>query len=245
LHNYRAVGRLKPGVELAHAQLQMRALGDALARQHPENSLKTVTLVPLHERLTGNLKVTLWVLMSATAVVWLIGCANVANLLLARAATRTGEVAIRTALGAGRRRVVRQLLTESLVLACAAGLAGVVLTFALVRVIVAVSPADLPRIGEVGVNPAVLGFALGLTVLSTLVFGLAPALHGSRLLPSRALGSVRATASKAGARLRSAFVVIEVALSVVLLATAGLLLRSFHALQQVDLGFTTERVLVA
>ena len=116
-HDYHAVGKLKAGADLRRAQAQMRTIGDALARQYPENRLKTVSLIPLQERLTGNLQATLWVLMGAVGVVWLIGCANIANLLLARAASRTREIALRAALGAGRGRVVRQLLTENCVLA--------------------------------------------------------------------------------------------------------------------------------
>ena len=116
-HPYQAVGKLKGDVDLTRAQAQMRTIGDTLARQYPENRLKRVTVIPLQERLTGNLQATLWVLMSAVGVVWLIGCANIANLLLARAAGRTREIALRAALGAGRGRVVRQLLTESCVLA--------------------------------------------------------------------------------------------------------------------------------
>ena len=116
-HDYTAVGKLKAGADLGRAQAQMRTIGDALARQYPENRLKTVSLTPLQERLTGNLQATLWALMGAVGVVWLIGCANIANLLLARAASRTREIALRAALGAGRGRVVRQLLTENCVLA--------------------------------------------------------------------------------------------------------------------------------
>jgi putative ABC transport system permease protein len=185
LHNYRAVGKLKRDVDLARAKAQMRTLGDTLAQRHPENRLKTVILVPLQERLTGNLQTTLWVLMAAVGVVWLMACANIANLLLARAAARTREIALRAALGASRARVMRQLLTESCLLAAIAGFAGVLLA-------------------------------------STLVQGVV-----------------------ASARLRAALVVTEVALSVILLVTAGLLMRSFLALQHVDLGFTTNRVLVA
>jgi putative ABC transport system permease protein len=247
LHNYRAVGKLKAGVDLTRVQAQMRTIGDTLARQYPENRLKTVSLIPLQGRLTGNLQVTLWVLMSAVGVVWLIACANLANLLLARAAGRTREIALRTALGAGRGRVVRQLLTESCVLAGVAGLAGLLLASVLVRGFVALSPANLPRIDDVRMDMTVLLFALGLSLVSTLLFGLVPAVHGSRLDLSDALkqGGSRATVSRAGSRLRSVLVVTEVALSVILLATAGLLVRSFQALQHVDLGFTTDRVLVA
>ena len=247
LHNYQAVGKLKPGVDLTRAQAEMRTIGDSLARQYPENRLKTVTLIPLQERLTGSLQLTLWVLMSAVGVVWLIGCANIANLLLARAAGRTRELALRAALGAGRGRVVRQLLTESCVLAGLAGLAGLLLASMLVQGVVALSPADLPRIDDVRMDTTVLLFALGLSLMSTALFGLVPALHASRLNLSDALkqGGSKATVSRASTRLRSVLVVAEVALSVILLATAGLLVRSFLALQHVDLGFTTDRVLVA
>jgi putative ABC transport system permease protein len=244
---YQAVGKLGPGVEFTRAEATMRALGDSLARQHPENRLKNVMLTPLREWLTGGVRTTLWILMSAVGVVWLIACANVANLLLGRAAARTREIALRTALGAGRGRVVRQLLTESCVLAGAAGLAGLALAFVLIQGIVAFSPVDLPRIDDVQLDVTVLGFALGLSLVSTAIFGLVPALHASRLDLSDALkqGGPKATMSRASSRLRSALVVAEVALSVILLAAAGLLVRSFEALQHVDLGFTKGRVLAA
>lgn len=246
-HHYQAVGRLKPGVELASARAQMRTIGDNLARQHPENREKTVALTPLQERITGNAQVTLWALMGAVAIVWLIACANIANLLLARAAGRTREIALRTALGAGRGRVAVQLFTESCVLAGLSGLAGLLLAFLLVQAIVASSPADLPRIQDVQVDATVLLFALLLSLGSTLLFGLVPAFHASWLDLSDALkrGGSKDTAASGGTRLRSTLVVAEVALSVVLLAAAGLLARSLHALQNVDLGFSTERVLVA
>jgi putative ABC transport system permease protein len=247
LHNYHAVGTLKRGVNLSRAQAQMRTIGDALARRYPENRLKTVTLVPLHERLTGSSRSTLWVLMGAVALVWLIACANIANLLLARAAFRTREIALRAALGAGRGRVVRELLTESCLLASLAGLAGLLLASMFVRGVAAWSPANVPRIDEVQIDLTVLLFALGLSLISTVLFGFAPAVHASRLGLSDALkqGGSKATVSKAGTRIRSALVVAEVALSIILLANAGLLVRSFQALQHVDLGFTTSRVLVA
>ena len=183
--------------------------------------VKTVSLIPLQERLTGNLQATLWVLMSAVGVVWLIGCANIANLLLARAAGRTREIALRAALGAGRGRVVRQLLTESCVLAGVAGLAGLLLASTLVQGVAALSPANLPGIDEVRMDRPVLLFALGLSLVSTVLFGLVPALHGSRLDLSGALkqGGSKATGSRASARLRSALVVAEVALSVILLVS--------------------------
>ena len=246
-HNYRAIGKLRPGVDLARAKAQMRTIGEALARQYPEDRLKAVSVVPLQQRLTGNLQATLWVLMSAVGVVWVIGCANIANLLLARAASRTREIALRAALGAGRGRVVRQLLTESCVLAGAAGLAGLLLASMLLQGVVTLAPADLHRIDEVRMDATVVLFALGLSLVSTVIFGLVPALYASRLDLANGLkqGGSNATASRTGTRLRSALVVAEVALSVILLAAAGLLLRSFQALQHQDLGFTTDRVLVA
>jgi putative ABC transport system permease protein len=246
-HPYQAVGKLKEDADVTRAQAQMRLIADRLARQYPENRLKRATVTPLQERLTGSLQATLWVLMSAVGVVWLIGCANIANLLLARAAGRTREIALRAALGAGRGRVLRQLLTESCVLAGVAGLAGLLLAWTLVHALAALAPVNLPRIDDVRIDMPVLLFALGLSLVSTLIFGLVPALHVSRLDLSGALkqGGSTATAAKAGTRVRSALVVAEVALSVILLAAAGLLLRSFQTLQHVDLGFTKERVLVA
>ena len=245
-HNYHAVGKLRSGIDLRQAQRQMRSIGDGLARQYPENRLKTVTVIPLQARLTGNLQTTLWVLMSAVGVVWLIGCANIASLLLARTEARAREIALRAALGAGRARVVRQLLVENCVLASVAALTGVTLASTLVHPLAALSPADLPRIDEVRMDTTILVFALGLSLASTVLFGLVPALRASRFDLSDGLKQgAKATMSKASARLRSALVVIEVALSVTLLASAGLLLRSFQALQHVDLGFTMDHVLVA
>jgi putative ABC transport system permease protein len=180
-------------------------------------------------------------------VVLLIACANISNLLLARATIRTHEIALRAALGAGRGRLVRQLLTEGCVLGALAGSLGLVFSSTLVRVLVALSPADLPRLDETRIDTTVLLFALGLSLVSTLLFGLVPAIHASRLDLSEALkqGGSKGIASAGSPRLRAALVVAEVALSVILLTAAGLLLRSFQVLQQVNLGFSTEQVLVA
>jgi predicted permease len=243
---FRVVGKLKAGVDLAQAKAQMKTIGDNLARQYPENRFKTVALIPLQERLTGDVKIMLWLLLGAVIVVLLIACANIANLQLARSAARTREIALRAALGAGRGRVMRQLLTENCVLVGLATCAGLILAAWLIPGLTALSPADLPRLGEVRIDRTVLLFAVGLSLSSTLLFGLAPAIHATRIDLSEALkrgGSKGATSG--GARLRATFVVAEVALSVILLVAAGLLLRSFQALQQVDLGFTTERVLAA
>ena len=244
---YQAVGRLKPSVPFARAEAELRTIGDNLAQQYVQNRVKTVTLVPLHERLTGSVRATLWILMSAVGVLWLIACANIANLLLARAAGRTREIALRASLGAGQGRMVRLLLTESSVLAAASGLAGLVLAFLLVQGIMTFSPDDLPRIDDVRIDTSVLLFVLGLSLGSIALFGLIPAIHASRLNLSDALkeGGSKATVSRTSTRLRSGLVVAEVALSVILLATAGLLVRSFQALEHVDLGFTTDRVLAA
>jgi predicted permease len=244
---YQVAGKLKPGVSFTSAAAQMRTIGDNLALENPENRVKTVTMVPLQDRLTGNVRATLWVLLSAVGVLWLIACANIANLLLARATGRTHEIALRAALGAGRRRVLRQLLTESCVLAAVAGLAGLVLASLLVRGVVALSPPHLPRIDDVRIGTTVILFALGLSLLSTVLFGLVPVLQASRLNVSDALrrSGSRLTESRASTRLRSGLVVAEVALSVVLLVAAGLLVRSLLALQHVDLGFTKDGVLVA
>lgn len=246
-HPYQAVARLKREVDLAGAQSAMRTIGDNLARAHPENRLTTVAVIPLQERLTGAVQTMLWVLMGAVFAVLLIACANISNLLLARAATRMREIALRAALGAGRGRLVRQLLTESCVLGVFAGGVGIALAFAIVPGLVAISPSGMPRLDEVRVDANALIFALGLTLFSTMFFGLLPAVHASRLELSRLLkqGGSKGVTSGGGPRPRAALVVTEVALSVMLLAAAGLLLQSFTALQRVDLGFSTSRVLVA
>lgn len=244
---YQVAGKLGPGVSFTSAAAQMRTIGDNLALENPENRVKTVTIVPLQDRLTGNVRVTLWVLLIAVGGLWLIACANIANLLLARATGRTHEIALRAALGAGRGRVVRQLLTESCVLAGVAGLAGLLLASVLVNGVVALSPPHLPRIDDVRIDTPVILFALGLSLLSTVLFGLVPVLQASRLNVSDALrrSGSKLTESRASTRLRSGLVVAEVALSVVLLVAAGLLVRSLLALEHVDLGFTKDRVLVA
>jgi predicted permease len=245
-HDLLVVGKLKPGVDLASAQTEVRTIGARLAQEHPENRFEAMNLLSLQGRLTGHVQTTLWVLMGAVGVVLLIACANVANLLLARSSARTREIALRAALGAGRGRVVRQLLTESLVLGGLSAVAGIFLAALLVWGLVAMSPPNLPRIDEVRIDLPVLAFALGLTLLSVVAFGLLPAMNVSRLGVSDALkhGGSKGVAAR-GRGLRSTLVVTEVALSVVLLAASGLLLRSFQVLHHVDLGFTTERVLVA
>jgi putative ABC transport system permease protein len=245
LHNYRAVGKLKAGVELTRAQAQMRTIGDSLAHRYSENRNKTVALIPLRERVTGHLQATLWALMTAAGVVLLMACANTANLLLTRTASRTREIALRSALGAGRGRVARQLMTESCVLAAAATLTGLVIASFLMQGILALSPVSFAGL-DLRMDAPVLLFAVGLASVAALVLGLLPALQASRLdLMTAAGGSKRTASTDGSARLRSTLVVTEVALSVILLVSAALLLRSLQLLQQVDLGFATDRVLVA
>jgi putative ABC transport system permease protein len=243
---YSVVGKLKAGVAVAAAQATMRTVGEESARRYQENRFKAVALASLQDRLSSNVRRTLWVLMGAVGVVLLIACANIANLLLARSAGRAREIALRAALGAGRGRVIRQLLTENLVLTALATAAGVILARLLLDGLVAIAPPGLPRVEEVHVDGTVLAFALALSIASTLIFGLVPAFTASRLDLAEAMksGSPRA-AGGASRRLRATLVVAEVALSVMLLAAAGLLLRSFLVLNHVDLGFATDRVLTA
>jgi putative ABC transport system permease protein len=245
--DFHVVAKLKSGVDLASAQAQMRTLGDNLARQHAENRLKSVALVPLHERLTGGVQSMLLLLMGALIVVLLIACVNVSSLLLARALERAREMALRAALGASRGRLLLQLLTESCVLGVFAATVGVGLAVAFLWVLLAWLPADLPRLSEVRIDAPVILFAYGLSMVSVALFGLLPASYASRLDLSLALkqGGGKGTTSAGSQGLRSAQVIAEVAMSVVLLVSAGLLLRSFHELQQVDVGFATERVMVA
>ena len=245
--NYRVVGRLQEGIGLASARAAMRVVGNRLASQHPDNRFKSVAVIPLQHQLTGHVHGTLWMLMGAVALTFLIGCANLANLLLARSAIRTQEFALRAALGADRWRLVRQILIESGVLTAVAGGVGVLLAYGLVQGLVAWTPVDLPRIDEVRIDGVVPLFALGLSIVSVMLFSLIPALRPSRLDLTDALKRSAAKGAVAGHsdRLRSALVVAEVALSVMLLAGAGLLLRWFQKLHDQDLGFTTDRVVTA
>ncbi len=196
--------------------------------------------------MTGDVRQTLLVLSGAVGLVLLIACSNVATLLLAKATARTREIAMRTALGASRGRIVRQLLTESVLLALIAGAIGSIAAFALTKALVAVAPTDIPRLTELGVDAPVLAFALAASGFASLLFGLAPALYASRMELNEALkqGGTRNVSSGRAGRIRQALVVCQVALCVVLLAGAGLLIRSLEALSNVELGFRPERVLV-
>ena len=246
-HNYRVIGRLRDGVSLEQARADMTAIARRLEKEYPTtNADKLVDLMPLKDNLVGNTRQTLFVLLTAVAFVLLIACANVANLLLARAAARGREMVVRASVGAGRWRLVQQLVTESLTLGIVAGALGIALASTGVRTLTALAPQDLPRVDEVGVDRIALGFALLISLVSSGIFGLAPALQASRV---RLVEGLRqgGKGSALGARTgwaRHAFLVAQVALAVVLVVSAGLLGRSLAALASVDLGFNAERLLV-
>jgi len=241
------VGRLKAGATVEQARAELEGVAARLAAGRPStNAGWTVKVEPLHERVVGNVRQALWVLMGVVGFLLLISCANVANLLLARAAGRRQEIAVRTALGARRGRLVRQFLTESLLLGLVGGGLGLVLAAWGVEVLVALSPGNIPRLEEVGLDARVLAFTFGVSALTGVVFGLLPALSASKADLSVSLkegGSRGSTAGAGARRLRATLVVAEVAITVVLLAGAGLMVRSFMAIQSVDPGFRPERIL--
>jgi putative ABC transport system permease protein len=243
-HFMPVVARLKPGVSVATAQREMIALGARLARQYPTNH--GIDVASYRNVVVGNsIGRSLLVLLGSVAFVLLIACANVANLLLARAASRRREITIRTALGAARIRLARQLLTESMLLALAGGALGVLLAFWGVRTFVSSAPANFPRVASIGVDAGVLAFTLTISMLTGVVFGLAPALHALHQNPGDALkqDEVRSGGGRTVRRASSTLVVLEIALSLVLLIGAGLMVKSLLKLEHQDAGFTIERLL--
>src|SRR6266705_95125 len=243
-HYLSIVGRLKSGVTLPQAQSDINSIVARLHRQYPVTTGHNVQLIPLRERSAGPVRQTLVVLLAVVGLVLVIACANVANLLLSRAVARRREIAIRTALGAGRLRIVRQLLTESMLLSFVGGALGLGLAWGLVRLLVAASPEQLPRVQEITLDLRVLLFTLGVSLLTGLLFGLAPALAATR----HSLGHFLKEAGRGGAeglahnRLRGVLVVTEVAFSLVLLVCAGLLGRSFVRMLEVNPGFRPDHV---
>jgi putative ABC transport system permease protein len=246
-HNYLVVGKLKSDVTLGQAQAQMTAIGTRLEQQFPRsNTGKNVAVTPMRDEMVSNVRLTLYLLLGAVGLVLLIACANMANLLLVKATARTREIAIRAAVGASRASIIRQLITESILLSLAAGGAGLAIAYFGSKALVAMAPGNIPRLTEAGVDGSVLVFTLGISVAASLLFGLVPAIHASRVDLNNALkqGAARATGGQGSGRMRSALVVAEIALSVVLLTGASLLIRSFVALHNVALGFRPENVLV-
>lgn len=238
-------GRLKPGVSMQQAREEMAAIAASLEKQYPDSDKDVgVSLIGMQDNLVSDIRPTLWLLLVAVALVLLIGCANVANLLLARASGRTREVSIRAALGASRLRLIRQLLTESVVLALMGGLVGVLLAAWAVPALLVMSPPDIRDFATMGVNREVLGFSLAASLLSGLLFGLAPALHGSRGNLNDSLKEGERGSSGGRGKTRSMLVVAEVGLSLILLVGSGLLVKSFVRLMQVDPGFDPGRLLV-
>jgi putative ABC transport system permease protein len=240
------VARLKQGATIEQASDEMNSIAAGLATEYPRTNQDTgVQLVPLPEQLVGHVRPALLVLLGAVGLVLVIACANVANLLLARGAERQKELAIRAALGAGRIRLVRQLLTESVTLALLGGIGGILLASWGIDAILALSPANLPRMDEVRIDGRVIGFAFAASMLTALAFGLAPAIQFSRPELQQFLkeGGRTSTPGFGRRRLRHALVVSEIAIALMLLVGAGLLVRSFIRLLQVDPGFTPDNVL--
>jgi putative ABC transport system permease protein len=247
-HYLTIVGRLKDGAPISRAQAEMATVAQGLAEQYPkENGGWGVRLVPLSESFVAGVRTALLLLLGAVGFVFLIACANVANLLLARTSARGREFAIRTALGAGRATLVRQLLTEYLLLGVLGGALGLALAYAAMGALRAWLPPDLPRVGEIEIDGGVLRFSLLASLLSAVVFGLVPALQasGAGLWASLREGSMAAGESGGKKRLRNFIVAAETAFAFVLLVGAGLLAKSFARLQSVPLGFDPSHVLTA
>jgi len=239
------IGRLAPNVMVPQATSELVTITKRLEQQYPEsNTNMSGAVIPMQDYLVGDVRPALYVMLGAVAFVLLIACANVANLLLVRAASRESEMAVRTALGAGSWRIVRQLVIESVLLAVVGGVLGTLLALWGVDLLLAMAPQGLPRINEVSVNGSVLLFTAGVTALTGVLFGLFPALHTARANVSGMLkdGMRGSSGGVASRRARNTLVMAEMALAVVLLVGAGLLIRSFGKLLAVDPGFRSERV---
>ncbi len=239
------IARVKPQVTIETARTEMAGIQDGLNRQYPENRPKGVGLVPEADAVVGTMRQGLFILLGAVGLVLLIACANLSNLLLARATTRHKEISVRTALGATRWMIVRQLLAESALLATAGAAAGLALAAWGIRLLMALAPGDLPRITESGINLQVLIFTALVAVLTSVLFGLVPALQAAKpaLAASLKEGGRSGTETQTRRRLRSALIVTETALAMILLVGSGLLLRSLLGLGRVDPGFAKDHVI--
>ena len=247
-HPLLVLGRLAPGATMASAQTELAAIMADLEVAYPSNVARGTFVEAMPDVIFSRVRGTLWVLLAAVGFVLLIACVNVANLLLARGTTRLREVAVRTAMGAPMRRLVRQFAAENIVLAAVSAALGVVIAMLALRVLVSLAPADIPRITEVRVDGVVLAVAVGLAILTGLAFGIVPALQARRADLQGALKSDDSRGATAGRErnvLRSTLVVSEVALAVVLLVGAGLLVKSAWRLSQVDTGYRAENVVKA
>jgi putative ABC transport system permease protein len=240
---FSAVGRLADGVGLDRARAELAAVAERLEAEYPVNTNQTFAAAPLRDLVVGDVRTAIWVLLGAVGMVLLIACANVANLILVRGGARRTELAVRSALGAGRPRLLRQLMTENTILALLAGGGGILLAAWGVNALVSLAPVEIPRLDEVALDTTALLFAFGVVGLTVMAFGLAPALRLSQRAPADALrGSRGALGDRATHRLRSAVLVAEVALSLMLLLGAGLMLRSLARLQSVDVGLEADDV---
>ena len=247
-HWLQVTGRLKPGVSIAQAEAELNAINARFARDFPaENGGWTIRMAPLHKTIVGSVQSPLLVLLGAVGLVLLIACANIANLLLTRATSRAREIAVRTTLGAGRSRIVRQLLSETAVLGVLGGVTGITLAYWGVQGLSSLLPPNVPRVNAIRVDHVVLGFALLLAILASGVFGLAPALFAANanLQSNLREGGGRSGESRNRRRARSVLAAGEIALAMVLLVAAGLLLRSFAKLMSVNPGFDVQHVLKA
>jgi len=246
-----AIGRLKDGLTVEQAQAKLDAFTAELKNQFPKDYPSelgwTVRLLPAREALVGNVQRTLMVLLGAVGLVLLIGCVNIANLLLARASGRRREMAIRLALGAGRKRLIAQLLTESLLLSFVGGAIALIVVASTMKLLIGFLPPEMPRLNEVGISAPVLGFVFLISTITGLLFGLVPALQTSRpeIVGNLKEGTLGSGTGVSHQHFRSGLVIVEFALSLVLMIAAGLLLRSFGRLLEVNPGFDAKNVLLA